>query len=157
IFLLLGGQLVVRGRGRGAEDQDTSGNLRSHTHPSSMIPGSAGVPPAAAQSGRDARAPRGEAHATTFSAFGSQFMVFFCRYDSTAILIATIVAVPNSTLQFSGPPPRITSRKLPTMSRRFCTASFASSLPSFFAWNSGLKSPLNFSTGPPSRSSVPYL
>src|SRR5207249_4825157 len=111
LFLLLGGQLVVRGRSSRSEKEGKDWDCDSHVY------------------------------ATTFSAFGSQLIVFFCRYDSTASLIATIVLVPSSTLQFSGPPPRMTSRKLPTMSRRGLTANFASSLPSFFAWNSGLKSP----------------
>jgi hypothetical protein len=41
----------------------------------------------------------------TRSALASQSIVFFCRYDSTASLIATIVAAPSSALQHSLPLP----------------------------------------------------
>src|SRR5215213_10537445 len=94
---------------------------------------------------------------TTLSALASHASVFRCRYASTASLIATMVAHPSSALQYSCPPLRITSRKFPTRSRRGLTASFASSFPSFFAWNSGFMSPLDLSVGSPPRSSVPCL
>src|SRR5207253_2442148 len=57
-------------------------------------------------------------HTVIRSFFTSHSIVLFCRYDSTANLIATIVAAPNSALQFNVPFPRIASIKLPLWSGR---------------------------------------
>src|SRR6185503_16273430 len=92
---------------------------------------------------------------TTFSRLASHSIVFFWRYDSTAILIATIVEQPRSALQASLSLPRSTSMKLPSRSRRCLIGRRISSLPSFFALNSSLKSPLKRSDGSPPSSIVP--
>src|SRR5205823_9925814 len=89
VLLLLRGQLVV-GRAHGGRGQQQGETYGRQSHH----------------------------QLTTTSFLASQRIVLLCRYDSTASLIATIVAAPSSASQWTWPPSRMTSMKLPTMSRR---------------------------------------